>query len=179
MSNKIETWLKENHKDIYDEYLSSLNGTKRERERVILKCLSNKDLINYIRNGTLNDNITLMNQNTWNEPSRIIIRPWSSNNITTYYSYDLNNGHRLYTINGAYAGTWIGLFYNLQDNTKNYYRISGNMDGYSASEDLIWNYGDSSKSPYYLYKNQSDSCYITDIFYTTFTTFRPSLINKE
>ena len=31
MSNKIDTWLKENHKDIYDEYLSSLN-TKRERE---------------------------------------------------------------------------------------------------------------------------------------------------
>lgn len=29
--NKIDTWLKENHKDIYDEYLSSLN-TKRERE---------------------------------------------------------------------------------------------------------------------------------------------------
>ena len=30
--NKIDTWLKENHKDIYDEYLSSLN-TERERER--------------------------------------------------------------------------------------------------------------------------------------------------
>lgn len=28
--SKIDTWLKENHKDIYDEYLSSLDN-KRER----------------------------------------------------------------------------------------------------------------------------------------------------
>ena len=37
--SKIDTWLKENHKEIYDEYLTSLN--KRERERVILKVSSN------------------------------------------------------------------------------------------------------------------------------------------
>lgn len=30
---KIDSWLKENHKEIYDEYLSSLDTDKRERER--------------------------------------------------------------------------------------------------------------------------------------------------
>ena len=30
--SKIDTWLKENHKEIYDEYLTSLNKRERERE---------------------------------------------------------------------------------------------------------------------------------------------------
>ena len=45
--SKIDNWLKENHKEIYDEYLSSLDN-KRERERVILKTLDSKICFKYL-----------------------------------------------------------------------------------------------------------------------------------
>lgn len=58
--NALNNWLKENHEDIYDEYLKTLTNIERERERVILAIPSIYEFekgLNSIGNNVLNHNL--------------------------------------------------------------------------------------------------------------------------
>ena len=56
--NKIDTWLKENHKDIYDEYINSLDNTTRERVILAIPSIYEfEKCLNSIGNNVLNHNL--------------------------------------------------------------------------------------------------------------------------
>lgn len=118
--SKIDTWLKENHKDIYDEYLSSLENTKRERERVLFRTISFDEFTNYIVNSNLNGAVTKQNRSTWNTKdekqstgggriySDTVYSTISENNPTTTCWFVRNINGVIFTCQARTSGTPLG-----------------------------------------------------------------------